>query len=200
MNIAETVLNYIKVLLGWPVIVFILGLIFFKLFKDPICDFFKRLVKAEAYGVRVEASNQLEKLKEAKETLPIKTEDELKAYIRDNPDKVIELNIRLLNAFHFERTFNIIYGTQVDLLGHLSNKGDAGEKYINLAVYYNEFLKRIGSTSYQMADYIGFLKSSGYIQFVGEGSELNVKITPHGADFLPYIKTQYASMLKYKPF
>lgn len=51
MGIAETILNYIKVFLSWPVIILVLGITFFKLFKDPICDFFRRLTRAEAYGV-----------------------------------------------------------------------------------------------------------------------------------------------------
>lgn len=141
MEISRIILDYVKVILGWPVIILILVLIFIKRFYGPMCDFFRRLTKAEAYGVRVEATQQKE-LKEGGDKLSIKTEDELRAYIKEKPDEVIELCLRLISSFHFEKTYNLIYGTQIDLLEHLQQQGSAGEKYINLAIYYNEFVKR----------------------------------------------------------
>ena len=66
--------------------------------------------------------------------------------------------------------------------------------------FYNEFVKRSKLVSTQMADYIGFLEDGRFIEFVGEGSELNVKITPHGINFLSYIKGQYPVTYKYRLF
>lgn len=200
MEIAEIILCYLEVLLRWPVIVLIVVLVFFKLFKNPISDFFRRIVKGEAYGIRLEASSPSEQQKEAKETISARSKSEIEAYIRDNPDLVVTEYIRLFNGYIFERAFNIIYGTQIDLLEHLSSKGDKGENYINLALFYNEYVKRTGKSIYQMADYLGFLKEFRFVQYEGEGSELRVKILPYGVDFLSYIKTQYPSMYKYKPF
>jgi predicted transcriptional regulator len=86
------------------------------------------------------------------------------------------------------------------LLEHLSIKGSEGDKYINLVSFYNEFVKRSSSSSVQMADYLKFLKDTGFIEFVGEGSELSVKIFPYGVDFLSYIKQIYALTYKYRPW
>jgi len=100
--------------------------------------------------------------------------------------------------YWFERTFNIIYGTQIDLLEYLSAKGTDGDRYVNLLVFYNEFVKRSGLASTQMADYLGYLHSMRFVEYRGEGSDLIVKITPYGVNFLSYIKGQYPSTYKYK--
>jgi len=200
MEIAEIILRYLGVFLAWPVIILILVVIFLKWFKAPITDFIKRLVKVEAYGSRAVAISPSEQQKKAKETLQTKSKSDIENNFRDNPNLVVAEYSRLFNWYVFEHVFNIIFGTQIDLLEHLSNKGDKGEKYINLAGFYNEFVGRAGTTSYQMNDYLGFLIIYKFLIYEGEGSELNVKITPYGVDFLSYIKTNYSVVYKYKQF
>jgi len=200
MGKAEIILQYLQVILGWPVVALILGVIFLKWFKEPISDFFRRVVRGEAYGVRIEASSPSEQRKDIKETPQLQTQDQIEKYIKDNPKEVIKEYVRLLNGYWFERTFNIIYGTQMDLLEYLSIKGTKGENYINLVGFYNEFVKRSGLSSTQMADYLGFLKDMRFIEFVEEDKAWNVKITAYGVDFLSYIKGQYPSTYRYRPF
>jgi len=200
MEIAEIILRYLEVFLAWPVIILIVVVIFLKRFKDPISDFIKRLVKVEAYGGRMEASRPLEQQKEPKKDLLTKSRSEIEKNFRDNPNLVAAEYFKLLNCCVFEHTFNIIFGTQIDLLEHLSSKGDEGEKYINLAHFHNEYVRRAGTTFYQMNDYLGFLIGYNLIIYEGEGSELNVKITKYGVDFLSYIKTSYSLVYKYKQF
>ena len=178
----------------------ILGVIFLKWFKDPISDFFRRVVRGEAYGVKIEASSPLEQRKEVKEIPQPQTQDQIEKYIKDNPKEVIKEYLRLLNGYWFERAFNIIYGTQMDLLKYLSTKGTKGENYINLVSFYNEFVKRSGLSSTQMADYLGFLKDMRFIEFVEENKAWSVKITAYGVDFLSYVKGQYPSSYRYRVF
>jgi len=200
MKIAEIILQYLQVFLGWPVIILILGIIFFKWFKEPISDFFRRLVKGEAYGVRVEASSPLEQQKEAKQIPQLQSQDEIERYIQEHPKEIIEEYIKLLKGYWFERVFNLIFGTQIRLLEYLSKKGTSGEKYINLVGFYDEYVKRSGVAIAQIGDYFRFLEAMKLIEYVSEGSELSVKITPFGVDFLSYIKTQYALVYKHKAF
>jgi len=200
MKIAEIILRYLEVFLAWPVIISIVVVIFLKWFKAPISDFIKRLVKVEAYGSRAEAIGPSEQQKGSKKDLPTKSKSEIEMYIRDNPNLVVAEYSRLLNWYVFEHAFNIIYGTQIDLLEHLSNKGDKGESYINLVDFYYKHINRVGTYSYMMVDYLGFLKEYKFIDVEDEGSELSVKITPYGIDFLSYIKTNYSLVYKYKPF
>ncbi len=200
METAEIILKYLQVILGWPVVALILGIIFLKWFKDPISDFFRRVVRGEAYGVKIEASSPSEQRKEVKEIPQPQTHDQIEKYIKDHPKEVITEYLRLLNGYWFERAFNIIYGTQMDLLEYLSTKGTKGENYINLVSFYNEFVKRSGLASTQMADYLGFLKDMRFIEFVEENKTWSVKITAYGVDFLSYVKGQYPSSYRYRAF
>jgi len=200
MEIAEIILRFLQAILSWPIIVLILGIVFVVVFKGPISDFLRRIVKGEAYGVRIEASRPSEQKEIAKETPKIESQDQIEQYIINNPKAVVAEYLRLANGYWFERTFNIIYGTQIDLIEYLATKGTNGDKYINLVVFYNEFIKRSGLSSTQMSDYLGFLLGMRFIEYAGEGSDLIVKVTPHGVNFLSYIKAQYPSTYKYKPY
>ena len=51
-----------------------------------------------------------------------------------------------------------------------------------------------------MADYLGFLVDVGFVEHVGQGHDINTKITPYGVDFLSYIKTQYPLAYKHIAF
>lgn len=199
METEEIVLRYLQVILAWPIICLVLGLFFMFLFKQPISDLFRRISKGELYGARFETNSPSEQDIKTKEEPQLKTKDDLEKYIKENPKKVQEEFLRYFNGYWFEKTFNLIYGTQINLLEHLANKGSQGDKYINLMGFYNEFIKRSRFTT-QLPDYIRFLKDGRFVEFMGEGSELSVKITPYGMDFLSYIKSQYPATYKYKVF
>jgi len=107
--------------------------------------------------------------------------------------------MKLLKTYTFEQSFNIIYGTQIKLLEHLSKKGALGDKYSNLENFYLDFFMRTeGKTTTTREDHLGFLEGKRYIKYVGKGDERIVKITPHGNNFLSYIKEQYKFLYKYK--
>lgn len=199
METAEIILRYLQVILGWPVVCLVLGLLFLLLFKQSISDLFRRIFEGEAYGVRFKASNSSEQNIETTKKPQLTTQDEFEKYIKENTKEVKEELFRYFNGYWFERTFNRIYGTQIDLLEHLVNNGNQGDKYINLMGFYNEFIKRSRFTT-QLPDYIRFLIEMRLIEVIGEGSESTVKITPHGINFISYIRTQYASTYKYKAF
>ncbi len=202
MKTAEIILHYLQLILSWPIVSLVLGIIFLKWFKNPISDFFRRFVRGEAYGVRIEASPPSEQRKEAKE-VSYSSQDEFEKYIEKNPKKVIEEYSELLNRYQFERHFNIIFGTQIELLEYLSTKENDGDKYINLVVFYNNFtrlVKSVSTNSIKMEDYFGFLVDTHYIEFIGENRDSSIKITQQGLNFLSYIRTQYSSTYKYKPF
>lgn len=200
MDIANVILQYLKVLFSGPIITLILVISFFVLFKDSISDFISRLIKGEAYGVKFQAGNPSEQKKEAEELPQIKPQDELERYVKDNPKEVIKNLIEISRKFRFERIFNVIYGTQINLLIYLSTKGEPGDKYINLVSYYNDFMIRSRLYSAKIEDYFGFLHTMKLIEFFDEGSNFSVKITPEGINFLSYIKSEYSASFNYKPF
>ncbi len=201
METAELVLRYIQTLLSWPVVCLILGLVALALFREPMSDFLRRMVRGEGYGVRFEAANPSQQRKGVKETtIKQQTEDGLERYIKENPADVVREYFRLYNGFLFERAYNLIYGTQLQILDFLSTRGNKGEKYVNLLPYYNEFLKRSGLHSTQMADYLGFLRDMNFMEYVADGTDQRATITPLGVDFLSYIKTHYRTGYRYKAF
>lgn len=198
MEIAELVRRYLEVILTWPVAMLALGLTAMRWFREPFADFLRRVVRGEAYGVRLEAANPSEQRKEAQD-VP-QPQPDVEQYIRENPKEVVHEYLRAVNGYRFERAYNLIYGTQLDLLEHLSTVGKEGEPYVNLVPFYNEFVKRSNLSGTQMADYLGFLRDMHFIQYSGPENHLRVQITPLGIDFLTYIKGQYSAFYKFKPY
>lgn len=199
MEVAQLVLEYLAVLLSWPVATAAIAFVFFKTFKGPLADFFRRMVRGEAYGVRLEAASPAEQVQEAEQIKALPEQGQIEKWIAENPKLVLEEYQRAVNGYLFERAYNLIYGTQIQLLDHLEKKGEEGEKYVNLLPYYNDFRQRSGWNT-QFADYLNFLRTSNFVEVVGDGSDVALRITPWGVDFLSYIKTQYPGTYHIKAF
>ncbi len=200
MQIASIVLEYLRVLLSWPVIAGLVALYFLIQFRDPLSDFLKRMVRGQIGAVTLEAARPSEQSKEIKMTEAPKTQDEIEKYISENPQQVIKEYIRTFNAYWFEKAFNLIYGTQISLLEHLLSKGTDGDAYINLYSFYQEFLNRSNLTATQFADYVGFLRDAKFVEIETVANDMRGKITPYGTDFLSYIQVQYKYSYKLKAF
>lgn len=200
MPLAKLILEFAKVVISWPLAVFILGVLFIRTFKEPISDFFRRLVRAEAYGTSLTAVTPSEQRKEAEESTQFRTPDELVEYVKENPQQVIRVYQRLLNGYWFERAYNLIYGTQIALLDYLQGKGTDGEKYVNLIRFYKKFLFLSKLQTTQFADYLSFLVEIRFIEYKGQDPDRTVRITPYGSDFLSYIQGEYSTSYSYRPF
>lgn len=207
-QIAELVLRYLDVLLRWPVAIVILGLTGMVMFKKPLSDFFSRVVSARGYGFQVNAAPQTEtasvKKPETPEFATIVEEQSPTAqagappippdaiqYVKQHPVQAIEEYLRAFNGYRYEKAFNILYGTQIAILEHLTLMGEDGELYINLAPYYEEFRRRLPGATYQMPDYIRYLQTLGFIEYVGDPASMRVRITPSGLGFVSYIRAEY---------
>lgn len=200
MEVSNIVLQYVKIFLSWPIVVFVLVVIFIRQFKEPISSFISRLVKSEFGSFKLQTSSPEQQKKEAREIPQTQSEDELENYVRNNPRQAIKTIIDISRNFRFERIFNIIYGSQIRLLLSLRLRGDSGDKYINLCSYYDDYINRSRLYSAKTEDYFGFLYSMKLIEYFGEIPNYSVKITPEGIDFLSYIKNEYPTTFKYKPF
>jgi hypothetical protein len=120
-------------------------------------------------------------------------------YVQQHPGQVVEEYLRVFNAYRYERAFNLLYGTQIDLLKYLSTKGTDGEAYTNLALFYEEFRRRAQETNYQMPDYVRFLQTLGLIEYFGQEPNFRVRITASGLGFLSYIRGEYPLIYDKKP-
>ena len=120
-------------------------------------------------------------------------------YVQQNAARVVEEYLRVFNGYRYERAFNLIYGTQMDMLQYLATKGTGGEAYTNLAVFYEEFRKRTTDTKYQMPDYVRFLQTMGFIEYFGAEPNFRVRISPSGLGFLSYVRGEYPVIYDKRP-
>lgn len=199
MEIAELVLRYVDVLLDWPLLTFILVFLALLWLRQPLAGLISRVGSVEGYGIRVKTLDPAEQQREAEQGLETKSSDALVEFIQSNPEEVAQYHQRLANGYWFERALNLIFGSQLDLLEHLEAKGDMGEKYVNLHSFFQEFLRRGGFPTTQMADYLGFLVTSRFMEYHTHNGEQCARITPFGADFLSYLRAQYPAGYQHKP-
>ncbi len=200
MEMAEIVLSYIQVLLNWPFLGACLIFIFIIRFKKGIDGFLGRLVKGKIGSISLEASPTIQK-KSIRENKIIESKEQAINYIRKNPEESFNIYLKTNNLFRFEKAFNNIFGTQINLLEYLTSKADEGEKLLNLYVFYDNFTKKAISYTQTFDQYLGFLESWKFIQIITrEDKEKIIKITPHGLDLLFYIKSQYPIRYKNRAF
>lgn len=195
----ELMLGFLKVFLSWPVVTLILGLIFIFIFKGQISNLLGRVTEGDVYGMKFKAST-LQDSASGTKLEPVRLSNDQIKWISDNPDKAFEEYTKVFNFYRWERAMNFIYGTQIDLLESLSNKADLGELYVNLGYFHVEHQRRAGSTAYQMSDYLNFLVQQGFIVSEGVNSNLKIKISPDGLNFLSYIKSAYPDAWNKKSF
>jgi len=208
MSIIETILEFLQVILSWPVAIFSLGLIFIIKFKAPITNLIHRTIEVKAAGASLKAIRQEEQLKEAEKTNKAIEEQkpvtEMEKYVKEHTKEAIEEYGRTFIALQFERAFNVIYGSQIRLLDHLFPRGESGDKYINLMRFYEEYSKLTEPIAIPSpaAKYFGYLLQAGFIQSrQDENQELIVSITLRGVNFITYLRSQYPKFYKVsKPF
>lgn len=192
MEIIEIMFRYWP----WPIVF----LIFIIIFREPIFEFLKRLKTLKIFSAVLETEIPAEqKVEEITKSLP--PEKEIIRDVGEEDRKIMTKNyIELLEKYKFERTLNIIYGTQMDLLESLSKKETLGKKYNDLKRFYLIFIvqSKLVVTKTD-TEYFGFLKNMRYIEYVGKGEEQIVKITPHGLDFLSYVKKLYPETYRDRP-
>lgn len=187
---------------GWPLVILIIFFTLIKLYRSNFSELLNRIKSGSGFGVTVE----LEGRKDAQLSVGAKEDDvgpqvsEIEKYIIDNPKLVIREYLQVRNTAHFERCFNLIFGSQVRLLEDLEARGSTGAAYIDLVQYFMIFSEAIGDTKTQYADYLGFLVNyCAFIEYSEKsGNDIIVRLTPYGADFLSYLRIQYKNAYRNK--
>ena len=217
----QILLEYLKVLLSWPPIAFLIALLFVARFRTAIDDFLKRLVEGNIFGQVFKAvppsqqslpagatedriaaaagvaphANGASRQPAAEPLPPELANDPLApaavAYVRSNPAETVLEYKRVLFAYNAERLFTLIYGTQIALLEYLASKAGATVPLAQLVQFHDEHQKKAGSTEYQLRDYVNFLLGFGVVAATGSENSYVYRITQHGVEFLSYIKASY---------
>lgn len=183
---AEVTLRYLEVLV-WPIVALIIVL----LFQEELKGLVRNVVALRVPGgFEAKISQQ----KPPEETPEIS--NELKkggvAELRKTGVDESELMNRVASlqvALHFERTYNLIFGSQIRLLESLERAGPSGRTYEDVVSgYQSEGVTSIFLSSYPLKDYLGFLEVSGLVRTVDEAGRRSVEITPMGMGFLGYTR------------
>lgn len=220
MEIAKLVLSYIQAVLSWPVAVMVLVLYFLIKFKKPIKTFLNRVQKGEVFGVKLELGqmDQQKAVEAVASVVPIldgiqapSTDKSLQDSASDNakividsflanPTQTAEGVVIMAKNYMFERVYNSIFGTQIELLEHLAGKGDKGDSYKNLFSFYQTFTKQLDPTPPTITydAYLDFLKNMILIEKSSQTDGHIFQITELGVEFLSYLKTQYGLTYKHK--
>lgn len=214
-------LEYLKVVLSWPPIAFLIALLVLGRFRSAIDDFLKRLVEGNIFGQVFKAvppsqqavpsgatENRLAvaaevapapnnaAVQEVAENLPPELAGDphapaAVAYVRANPAQTVIEYKRVLFAYNAERLFIRIYGTQVALLEYLASKPGDTVPLAELVKFHEEHQQKAGSTDYQLREYVSFLVGFGVVAVSGVENAFEYRITQHGVEFLSYIKANY---------
>jgi len=217
----QLLLEYLKVLLSWPPIALLITFIFFARFRLAISNLLNRVTEGNFFGQGFKAAppNQslesggvaedlLIKASEAQSNtgaqqnietptpLPPELANDPQAlvaieWVKGNPIQTVIEYKRLLLNYNFERLFNIIYGTQILLLEYLSSRSGETVALTQLAQFHLMYLSKPKATSYELQDYVNFLVTYGVIAVAGVPNQQTYSLTPHGVQFLAYIKTNY---------
>ena len=188
---SEIILDYLKVILTWPVIFGSALFYFLVVYRDPIQGFLRRIIKGKIYGATFEASPPIDQDSIKDKKSDIEPLDEMRKFVKENPEKVMSDYFLLANHYRFERSFHFIYGTQILLLEHLEKKGVAGDYFTNLLPFYQQHITLSQSDSYKMEDYVDFLSYSRFVEYNRDDNKFIIKITDFGLDFLNYLRSSY---------
>ena len=194
-------LEYLKVFLSWPVVVLIIVLVVIWKFKQSFSDFLSRLTKGEGYGVKLEAMPPQQQVMVKDLEKPTQSfQNENEQWVAEHPKEVLHEFHKVSLELRYEKAFNIIYGTQIDMLEWLAKKADAGDAYTNMSYFHNEHQARAKNSDYLFQNYMHFMELFEFIElFKADGKDM-VRITPFSQHFLSYIKANYQYTFNKKPF
>ena len=156
------------ILISWPAVVFILGMVLFLKFEDAVKYFIKyRMTDIGPGGIKgyaVQTQKENTSVEDAKNSEKGSTDP------------------HLAKVKFFERLYSIIYRSQLALLLKLNSSANGITTVEASQFYLNEILKY---PNYKFEDYIKFMiNSSGLIKLEGDLNNGKLLITPQGKDFL----------------
>ena len=128
--------------------------------------------------------------------------DALVEWMHANPGPSLDDYVDKVFQLQCERTFNIIFGTQVQALVYLDNATlttpAPGAAFTSLYASHVELTG--GTPGRQLSEFMGFLVTSGLVRNVGTAEGPLYQITENGRQFLSYIRQYYPFQWNAKPF
>ena len=166
---------------SFPFIIFIIVLIFRKQIALKISDMSHANIAGHSLDFQKKAQDNIATQEVSKNY------DELTKLIASNPKNAKDEYLKLTTHLHYERTFNLIFGTQIMLLEKLEKSVPNGQPYEDLRIFWLESCRLFKNDSYGYEQYIGFLKTALLITY----NNKNIVLSTGGKDFLNYIRNYY---------
>jgi hypothetical protein len=128
--------------------------------------------------------------------------DAVVEWMHANPGPSLDDYVDKVFQLQCERTFNIIFGTQVHALVYLDNptltSPAPGAAFTALYARHVELTG--GTPGRQLSEFMNFLVTSGLVRNVGTAEGPLYQITENGRQFLAYIRQYYPFQWNEKPF
>lgn len=128
----------------------------------------------------------------ARKLYPTIDPDPVVKWMHENPGPAFEEYLDKVFQLHCERTFNMIFGTQVQVLEYLNSPTLTGTSPAATFVpFYDRHVLLTTRTERTLLDYLGFLVARGLVENVGPPEGPLYRISEAGRQFLQYIKQFY---------
>lgn len=206
----ETVIRLVGVL-GWPDVGLLLGLSALLVHRKPIADLLRRRgfhfgvgntsvsvspLDSQA-GERADAPIEAERGQPAAPLSPMAAEvrEQFEAVVRAGGEvtreRLLEAGAFMLLSWRFERVYNLIFGSQVNALLHLSTIAPATPSPLATirSVYHASHVAAVASTGTPL-DWLQWLEFLVRWRLIVVDDGERAMITPFGAGFLQYIADQ----------
>lgn len=187
----------LKTVLSWPPIVLIILLVAVLKFQDEIRGILKSKIEARVGNASITVyQDQGANLEIAqKESATAST-----APVGANDVVPVEIYKSLLERYKWERIFNSIFGTQIDLLFLLANNNNQPISLPQTYKFYTDHQNRAKVTTYPLSDYLNFMIQFDLIAAHTNENHASYTITKFGMNFLSYIMENYKHNWNSRPF
>jgi len=200
---------------SWPLVALILGILALVLFRKPLLQFLTRADEVGVAGVRVTAKAQEQKAvepepqnslledlnKRLQSPLLTEVEDNIKKNLDQLSKKQDEREKSLIKilatsqiAVAFERTYFLIFGSQISALQFLNSASNVAGKPESLRPFYEQAKSKNPDFygNYSFESWLGFLQNQCLIMQPNQ----QFGITVRGKEFLKYLIDQNHNLRK----
>ena len=184
-------LEYFKVAASWPPVSVVLVLLLGKRLQAPIVSMFGRIRTWKAVGIEATLSDPAgQQLDAAKK--PAAEDADLLTQNSSDPVRARSEILRLWGLYNYERFFNVVFGTQLQLLEHLRLLGNVGCAPDDLDKFFAAHKASGGDSTAE--SYFKFLADTGLMDVKNNVSGGPwVKISETGLAFLDHIRRTYGA-------
>jgi len=200
LEFAKVILDYLKVVI-WPIVVIIIAFCF----KIEISNLINRIISGELPGFKFNATSKQEKkeesdLKSKLKNVPIEEKNKLEELIQEKEkaltsasQSIDQLKNELVQKeieLDFERIYNIIFASQIDLLNKMVILGYLGIQNI---IQHFILVQRTFEPTFSNWDITNYLQFLYDQKLIERQDSHTIKITDKGKAFL-----QYLSIMNYQ--